>query len=118
MYDAHQARHAEEDFAVFTLDQVDEAFDGITALKYSQSVQLASGAGHRNLFRPHQPSPQHTSNSIASLTPLPSTIFRFLSYPILSFSIPSHSTTFPLAPALVCIIKVSLSSWMFIEHLH
>lgn len=45
MYDLHQSRHNMEHFEQFSLDDVDEAFDMITQLKYSQSVQF-QGKGH------------------------------------------------------------------------
>ncbi|XP_072031108.1 cleavage and polyadenylation specificity factor subunit 2-like [Amphiura filiformis] len=45
MYDLYQSRHNSEDFSLFTLDDVDTAFDKITQLKYSQSVSL-KGKGH------------------------------------------------------------------------
>ena len=35
-----QSRHNIEDFDVFTLDDVDSAFDKILQLKYSQTVSL------------------------------------------------------------------------------
>ncbi|OQR70465.1 putative cleavage and polyadenylation specificity factor subunit 2 isoform 2 [Tropilaelaps mercedesae] len=38
MYDLHQSRHNMENFEEFSLDDVDEAFDMITQLKYNQSV--------------------------------------------------------------------------------
>jgi Cft2 family RNA processing exonuclease len=40
MYDLYQSRHNCEDFELFTLDDVDAAFDLITQVKYSQTVQL------------------------------------------------------------------------------
>ncbi len=43
LYDAFQARHNVEDFDVFTLDEVDKAFEMITQLKYNQSVALKGG---------------------------------------------------------------------------
>lgn len=49
LYDSHQARYAAEDFDVFTLDQVDDAFDSITPLKFSQSVQLPSGMSRKRV---------------------------------------------------------------------
>ncbi|KAK2191744.1 hypothetical protein NP493_46g01093 [Ridgeia piscesae] len=45
MYDLYQSRHNIEDFDVFTLDDVDSAFDKILQLKYSQTVSL-KGKGH------------------------------------------------------------------------
>lgn len=45
MYDLYQSRHNTEDFNVFTLDDVDVAFDKIVQLKYSQTVHL-KGKGH------------------------------------------------------------------------
>jgi len=35
-----QSRNNSEDFTVFTLDDVDQAFDKIIQLKYSQTVSL------------------------------------------------------------------------------
>ncbi|RWS18002.1 cleavage and polyadenylation specificity factor subunit 2-like protein [Dinothrombium tinctorium] len=40
MYDLHQSRHNYEDFTLFSLDDVDAAFDKIIQLKYNQSVAL------------------------------------------------------------------------------
>jgi len=40
MYDLHQSRHNYEDFTLFSLDDVDAAFDKIIQLKYNQSVSL------------------------------------------------------------------------------
>lgn len=40
MYDLYQSRHNGEDFTLFTLDDVDAAFDLIIQVKYSQTVQL------------------------------------------------------------------------------
>lgn len=40
LYDAFQARHNNEDFDLFTLDEVDKAFEMMTQLKYNQSVSL------------------------------------------------------------------------------
>ena len=45
MYDLYQSRHNTEDFNLFTLDDVDAAFDKIIQLKYSQTVGL-KGKGH------------------------------------------------------------------------
>lgn len=40
MYDWYQSRHNTEDFDLFTLDDVDAAFDKIIQLKYSQTINL------------------------------------------------------------------------------
>ena len=40
LYDQYQSRHNTEDFSVFSLDDVDSAFDKIVQLKYNQSVAL------------------------------------------------------------------------------
>ncbi|RWS25149.1 cleavage and polyadenylation specificity factor subunit 2-like protein [Leptotrombidium deliense] len=40
MYDLHQSRHNYEDFTLFSLDDVDAAFERIIQLKYNQSVAL------------------------------------------------------------------------------
>lgn len=40
LYDLYQSRHNGEDFTLFTLDDVDAAFDLIIQVKYSQTVQL------------------------------------------------------------------------------
>ncbi len=40
MYDLYQSRHNCQDFDLFTLDDVDAAFDLIIQVKYSQTVQL------------------------------------------------------------------------------
>lgn len=45
MYDLFQSRNNSEDFIMFTLDDVDVAFDKIIQLKYSQTISL-SGKGH------------------------------------------------------------------------
>lgn len=45
MYDLYQSRNNSEDFTLFTLDDVDSAFDKIQQLKYSQIVNL-KGKGH------------------------------------------------------------------------
>lgn len=45
MYDLYQSRHNMEDFDLFTLDDVDAAFDKIIQLKYNQSVPL-KGKGY------------------------------------------------------------------------
>ncbi|KAJ0026634.1 hypothetical protein NQD34_017634 [Periophthalmus magnuspinnatus] len=45
MYDLYQSRNNCEDFTLFTLDDVDSAFDKIQQLKYSQIVNL-KGKGH------------------------------------------------------------------------
>ncbi|XP_071961785.1 cleavage and polyadenylation specificity factor subunit 2-like [Antedon mediterranea] len=45
MYDLYQSRHNTEDFDLFTLDDVDAAFDKVTQVKYSQSMTL-KGKGH------------------------------------------------------------------------
>ncbi|XP_072283809.1 cleavage and polyadenylation specificity factor subunit 2 [Pyxicephalus adspersus] len=45
MYDLYQSRHNTEDFNLYTLDDVDSAFDKIQQLKFSQIVHL-KGKGH------------------------------------------------------------------------
>jgi cleavage and polyadenylation specificity factor subunit 2 len=40
MYDWYQSRHNMEEFEVFNLDDVDNAFDKVVQLTYSQSVSL------------------------------------------------------------------------------
>lgn len=40
MYDLYQSHYSMEDFDLFTLDDVDVAFDKIRQLKYNQSVSL------------------------------------------------------------------------------
>ncbi|MEE6494366.1 hypothetical protein FKM82_017112 [Ascaphus truei] len=45
MYDLYQSRHNTEDFNLFSLDDVDSAFDKIQQLKFSQIVNL-KGKGH------------------------------------------------------------------------
>uniref|UniRef100_A0A2L2YDG7 Cleavage and polyadenylation specificity factor subunit 2 n=1 Tax=Parasteatoda tepidariorum TaxID=114398 RepID=A0A2L2YDG7_PARTP len=40
MYDLFQSRHNTEEFTLFTLDDVDAAFDKIIQLKYNQSINL------------------------------------------------------------------------------
>jgi len=51
MYDLFQARHNTEDFELFSLDEVDLAFDKITQLKYNQSVSL-KGKGQGIVITP------------------------------------------------------------------
>ncbi len=51
LYDAFQARHNVEDFNVFTLDEVDKAFEMITQLKYNQSLAL-KGKGEGIVITP------------------------------------------------------------------
>ncbi|KAG1652144.1 Cleavage and polyadenylation specificity factor subunit 2 [Nymphon striatum] len=45
MYDLYQSRNNSEDFELFTLDDVDAAFDKIFQLKYNQTVRM-KGKGH------------------------------------------------------------------------
>lgn len=45
-----QSRHNTTDFEIFTLDDVDHAFDKITQLKYSQTVHLKGGYKIKKLF--------------------------------------------------------------------
>ncbi|XP_011500980.1 PREDICTED: probable cleavage and polyadenylation specificity factor subunit 2 [Ceratosolen solmsi marchali] len=45
MYDIYQSRHNMEDFTLFTLDDVDAAFDKIVQLKYNQSISM-KGKGY------------------------------------------------------------------------
>ncbi|XP_069688584.1 probable cleavage and polyadenylation specificity factor subunit 2 isoform X2 [Periplaneta americana] len=45
MYDLYQSRHNMEEFDLFTLDDVDAAFDKIIQLKYNQSVPM-KGKGY------------------------------------------------------------------------
>merc|ERR1719239_1735765 len=51
MYDLFQARHNTEDFELFSLVEVDLAFDKITQLKYNQSVSL-KGKGQGIVITP------------------------------------------------------------------
>lgn len=51
MYDAFLSRENVEDFSLFTLDEVDKAFDMMTQLKYNQSVQL-KGRGEGIIITP------------------------------------------------------------------
>eukprot|EP00049_Salpingoeca_infusionum_P024121 m.14859 g.14859 ORF g.14859 m.14859 type:complete len:746 (-) comp6443_c0_seq2:188-2425(-) len=54
MYDAFQARHQQEDFETFTLNDIDAVFDSVIALTYSQTAHMrdvgikitAYAAGH------------------------------------------------------------------------
>lgn len=50
LYDAYQSMHQQQDFDLFTLDDVDTAFDKFTQLKYSQHVYL-EGNSTSNHFR-------------------------------------------------------------------
>uniref|UniRef100_A0A1B6EDG6 Cleavage and polyadenylation specificity factor subunit 2 n=1 Tax=Clastoptera arizonana TaxID=38151 RepID=A0A1B6EDG6_9HEMI len=45
MYDLYQSRHDMEEFDMFTLDDVDAAFDKIVQLKYNQSINM-KGKGY------------------------------------------------------------------------
>ena len=46
LYDLYQSRHNMEDFNLFTLDEVDKAFEMITQLKYNQTHRFTGkGAG-------------------------------------------------------------------------
>lgn len=47
-----QSRHNTTDFEIFTLDDVDHAFDKITQLKYSQTVHLKGGYKIKKTFCP------------------------------------------------------------------
>ncbi len=40
MYDLYQSRRNGEEFDLFTLDDVDAAFDHVVQVKYSQTIQL------------------------------------------------------------------------------
>lgn len=40
MYDLYQSRRNGEEFDLFTLDDVDAAFDQVVQVKYSQTIQL------------------------------------------------------------------------------
>lgn len=46
MYDLYQSKHEQSDFDMFTLDDVDNAFDKVTQLKYSQHFLLTGKAGN------------------------------------------------------------------------
>lgn len=52
LYDLYQSRHNSEEFDLFTLDDIDAAFDQIIQLKYSQTVQL-KGKGHGLTITPY-----------------------------------------------------------------
>jgi len=52
MYDFFQSHQNEEDFELFSLDDVDNAFDKIVQLKYSQNVNL-KGRGHGLSITPY-----------------------------------------------------------------
>ncbi|XP_028396324.1 LOW QUALITY PROTEIN: cleavage and polyadenylation specificity factor subunit 2-like [Dendronephthya gigantea] len=52
MYDFYQSCHNYEDFELFSLDDVDAAFDQIIQLKYSQHVSL-KGKGHGLTITPY-----------------------------------------------------------------
>ncbi|KAK4535068.1 hypothetical protein CDCA_CDCA03G1093 [Cyanidium caldarium] len=43
LYDAHQQRNAGEEFDVFSLDDVDEAFERVHPVKYQQVIDLGQG---------------------------------------------------------------------------
>lgn len=40
MYDLHQSKHNYEDFDLFSLDDIDLAFEKVIQLKYNQSLEL------------------------------------------------------------------------------
>ncbi len=40
MYDLYQSRRSGEEFDLFTLDDVDAAFEQVVQVKYSQTIQL------------------------------------------------------------------------------
>lgn len=40
MYDLYQSRRNGEEFDLFTLDDVDAAFEQVVQVKYSQTIQL------------------------------------------------------------------------------
>lgn len=44
MYDLYQSHYNMEEFSLFTLDDVDAAFDKIIQLKYNQTVSLKGKA--------------------------------------------------------------------------
>ena len=48
MYDAYQSRKNVEDFEIFTLDEVDKAFEMMTQLKYNQTMPLKGKPGELN----------------------------------------------------------------------
>ncbi|XP_046847920.1 cleavage and polyadenylation specificity factor subunit 2-like [Xenia sp. Carnegie-2017] len=52
MYDFYQSHHNYEDFELFSLDDVDAAFENIVQLKYSQHVNL-KGKGHGLTITPY-----------------------------------------------------------------
>ncbi|XP_011409895.2 PREDICTED: cleavage and polyadenylation specificity factor subunit 2-like [Amphimedon queenslandica] len=52
MYDLYQARHNSEEFDLFSLDDVDQSFDLVVQVKYSQTVQL-KGKGHGLTITPY-----------------------------------------------------------------
>jgi cleavage and polyadenylation specificity factor subunit 2 len=52
MYDLYQSRHSCEEFDLFSLDDIDQAFDLVIQLKYSQTVQL-KGKGHGLTITPY-----------------------------------------------------------------
>lgn len=51
MYDLHQSKHNYEDFNLFSLDDIDLAFEKIIQLKYNQSLEL-KGKGHGIVITP------------------------------------------------------------------
>ena len=51
MYDLHQSRHNYEDFNLFSLDDIDLAFEKVIQLKYNQSLEL-KGKGHGIVITP------------------------------------------------------------------
>ena len=53
LYDLYQSRHNSEEFDLFTLDDIDAAFDQIIQLKYSQTVQLKGWTRHCVVIQLH-----------------------------------------------------------------
>lgn len=51
MYDLYQSKHEQSDFDMFTLDDVDNAFDKVTQLKYSQHFLLTGTLSLILLYR-------------------------------------------------------------------
>lgn len=45
LYDFYQSKYASEDFSIYSLDDVDAAFDLVTQMKYQQTINL-HGRGH------------------------------------------------------------------------
>ena len=63
LYDMYQARHSMEDFTLFSLDEVDRAFEMITQLKYNQVGTSFEKKEYLEQFRVRPIIPAKTNHS-------------------------------------------------------